>query len=1315
MTALTQGTCGQVTKNVPGPPVELQARREQRRQDGVTLAAQPDARLVTPNSELVLMDQHEAQGWRVRHKGERLDHLFEVRCDWVRTYGRADKHAIDSPDGSLTYDELDARANQLARYLRLRGAGAGDRIGLLLDRPTDSYAAILAVLKIGAAYVPLDVDVTAGEIGIAGIGLACGYLNRDDLTEKAYIPDFLGIPANPSGRIFRAGDLGRVNPDGEIEYVSQIDGGRIDGDRIDGNGAARRYWTEIDEIESDLLRASQASAPPAIELPVPEAVDLLVPQAVEPPVPQAIDLPVPQAIDLPELQVIDLPVPRAEKPLPAVDRVKPPASPAGAAATTDTERELSALLSEVVGVDRVEVDANFFDELGADSMVLARFCARLRRREDLPSISMKDVYQHPTIRGLATAFAPAPVAAPPPARSETERALTEVLAEVLGSDQVTADSHFFDELGADSMVMTRFCARLRKREDLPSISIKDVYQHPTIRGLAIAFTDQAPTAPVGSSAPASTSSPVPPKPEARRPASTREYLFCGALQFLLFLGYAFVYARIFESAFLWITAGETLLDKYLRAVATGGAIFLLQCTLPILAKWVLIGRWKPQEIRVWSLAYVRFWFVKTLIQANPLVRLFIGSPLYVLYLRALGAKIGRGVVIFSKHMPVCTDLLTIGDGTVIRKDTFLTCYRAHAGLIQTGTVTLGKDVFVGEATVIDIETSMGDGAQIGHSSSLHRGQSVPDGERWHGSPGQRSETNYRPAGAADCGSARRAVYSALQLLKVLVLYVPLAFGVASLFFSEISWLGALLGSEPLTWTSWSFYGQALIASVVFFFGALLLTVLVSFTVPRVLNLAIEPDKVYPLYGFHYALHRTIARMTNAKFLTTLFGDSSYIAHYLRFLGYKLSPLVQAGSNFGKETRHETPYLVSVGTGTVCADGISFVNADFSSTSFSVSRASIGANSFTGNVITYPSQGKIGDNCLLGTKVLVPIDGEVRENVGLLGSPSFEIPRTVARDSRFHHLASGDELRRGLAGKNRHNTVTIALHLLAQWFLSFVLILGALCATDLYASRGTSALALWAVLSLVISVFYQVLVERAARGFRALRPTYCSIYQLDFWRVERFLKNSSDAHMVLNGTPFKNLAWRMLGVRLGKRLFDDGCSMAEKNMVTIGDDVTLNAGSAIQCHSQEDYAYKSDYITVGSGCTVGTAALVHYGVTMGDGAVLAPDSFLMKGEEVPPNAHWGGNPAHEMRDPMLVVEAPALNAAAPVLVEQPRSAAPVEGTSVAAGGLVPPSAELAPSPEPLTAAAPVPPPDPAEMRWFGYGDLPVLDAGLQQGR
>jgi len=90
-------------------------------------------------------------------------------------------------------------------------------------------------------------------------------------------------------------------------------------------------------------------------------------------------------------------------------------------------------------------------------------------------------------------------------------------------------------------------------------------------------------------------------------------------------------------------------------------------------------------------------------------------------------------------------------------------------------------------------------------------------------------------------------------------------------------------------------------------------------------------------------------------------------------------------------------------------------------------------------------------------------------------------------------------------------------------------------------------------------------------------------------------------------------------------------MSEKNIVTIGDDVTLNAGCFIQCHSQEDYAFKSDATTIGSGSTIGIGATVHYGVTMGDGAVLAPESFLMKGEEIPPGERWGGNPAQEVPD------------------------------------------------------------------------------------
>jgi non-ribosomal peptide synthetase-like protein len=314
-----------------------------------------------------------------------------------------------------------------------------------------------------------------------------------------------------------------------------------------------------------------------------------------------------------------------------------------------------------------------------------------------------------------------------------------------------------------------------------------------------------------------------------------------------------------------------------------------------------------------------------------------------------------------------------------------------------------------------------------------------------------------------------------------------------------------------------------------------------------------------------------------------------------------------------------------------ADGLSIINADYSSTSFRVSRATIGPHNFLGNYVAYPSQGRTGDNCLLATKVMVPVDGEVREDVGLLGSPSFEIPRSVQRDSRFDHLKSGDELGRRLAAKNKHNAVTMGLYLLVHWVYLFGVALLASGAAELYHPVGASVIALAIVLALLFSVVYFVLVERAATVFKVLRPQYCSIYEPYFWSHERYWKLSTQPMMILDGTPFKGLIWRLLGVRIGRRVFDDGCVIMEKTLVTIGDDCALNAGSTIQPHSQEDATFKSDRITIGAGCTLGIGALVHYGVTMGDGVDLAPDSFLMKGEEVPPRARWGGNPAREIRD------------------------------------------------------------------------------------
>ena len=57
-----------------------------------------------------------------------------------------------------------------------------------------------------------------------------------------------------------------------------------------------------------------------------------------------------------------------------------------AGATTGTEGIFGEVLADLLRVDRLSVESHFFDELGADSLVMAHFCARVRRRGDLPSM-----------------------------------------------------------------------------------------------------------------------------------------------------------------------------------------------------------------------------------------------------------------------------------------------------------------------------------------------------------------------------------------------------------------------------------------------------------------------------------------------------------------------------------------------------------------------------------------------------------------------------------------------------------------------------------------------------------------------------------------------------------------------------------------------------------------------------------------------------------------------------------------------------------------------------------------------------------------
>jgi non-ribosomal peptide synthetase-like protein len=984
---------------------------------------------------------------------------------------------------------------------------------------------------------------TQGEIGLAGIGLAKGYVNREDLTDKAFIPDFLGIDNNPSGRIYRTGDLGRINDMGEIEYFG----------RIDTQVKIRGYRIELTEIESVLLQV------PGVAQAV---VDTYEQQ------PGLIELVAYYSLrkDTPDIDVADL-----------------------------RERLQSQLPSYMVPA--------YFECLEAIPMLPSDKADR--KNLPRPSSSRSNA-------GGQEYVAPA---------NEAEEQLSVALASVLHVEKVSTRANFFTDLGANSLMLAYFFSLTRKNTELPPLAMKDAYQNPTVEKLAAVLANKRPpvASPLGDF-----------EPTERIIASTRQFVVCGILQLLIFLAYTYLTITLMVYGYRWALAAPDFIQIWGRSVIFSLATFVGLSVVPIALKWAIVGRWKAEEIPLWSLAYVRFWFIKSLINTNPL-RMFAGSPLFNVYLRALGAKIGHDVALFSTAVPVCTDLLTIGDGTVIRKDCLFSGYRAYRGIVQVGPVTLGKNVLVGEKTVLDIDTVMGDGSQIGHSSSLQRGQVIPANERWHGSPAERTETDYRAVEPANVTLLRKFLYSFWLVFNRLVALSPLVLTLV------VVALPQYLQADLLWNDTVGFLAELVVVSLLLLVGGIIIAMVVVATLPRLLNLFLVPGKVYPLYGFHYAIHRTVTRLTNIRYLHQLVGDSSLILHYLSWIGYRQPNPVQTGSNYGVEIKHDTPYTVTVGSGTMVSDGLSISTADVSNTSFRVVSTRIGGDNFFGNDILYPSAGKTGENCLFGTKTMIPIDGPIREGIGLLGSPPFEIPRSVERDAAFNDLKTAEELRTRLPAKNRHNGLTLALFLMLQWFSVFVALwIGSIDLTY-FEAFGTDlegfgapivAAGLYAIGFVLVAI--AIIAERVSQLGHKLVPRFCSIYEDPFWYHERFWKFASGGFLGLfNGTPFKPMIWRCLGVHMGKRVFDDGCAIPEKTLVSVGDDTILNAGSCLQCHSMEDGAFKLDSVSVGSRCTIGVGGFVHYGVTMRDGSELTADSFLMKGADVPEDGLFGGNPAEEL--------------------------------------------------------------------------------------
>ncbi|GAA1956152.1 Pls/PosA family non-ribosomal peptide synthetase [Kitasatospora viridis] len=181
-------------------------------------------------------------------------------------------------------------------------------------------------------------------------------------------------------------------------------------------------------------------------------------------------------------------------------------------------------------------------------------------------------------------------------------------------------------------------------------------------------------------------------------------------------------------------------DGTAAALAVGGVITagatVAACLVTTLAKWLLVGRFRVGEHPLWSSFVWRNELYDTFVEELAMPwggQALLGTPYLNLWLRSLGAKIGRGAWCETHWLPEA-DLITVGPGASVNRGTVLQTHLFHDRVMRLDVVELDEGSTLGPNSIVLPGTTIGAGASIGGASLAMRGESIPASTRWIGNP-----------------------------------------------------------------------------------------------------------------------------------------------------------------------------------------------------------------------------------------------------------------------------------------------------------------------------------------------------------------------------------------------------------------------------------------------------------------------------------------------------------------------------------------------------------------------------------------------------
>jgi non-ribosomal peptide synthetase-like protein len=791
--------------------------------------------------------------------------------------------------------------------------------------------------------------------------------------------------------------------------------------------------------------------------------------------------------------------------------------------------------------------------------------------------------------------------------SPLQQQMVAIWAEVLGlgSGNVSVEADFFLDLGGHSLLAAQVISRLRGDGIAPQLSVGDLYARPSIRALAQHAATLADIAVC----------PPQDRPVPRRPGAGR-VTAAGSTQF----GMLYLLLLIFgapAAVVLGLADGVlSLATLWWLAATTPVGYVLGRLLVPPLAARLLSRGLRPGRYPLWGATYLRLWLLDKLM-AGSLAGLLSGSPLLPPYLRLLGGRIGRRCHIATASLSLPW-LLDIGDDVSIGYGAQLRSVTVEEGWVTVKPVVVGDRAFVGANAVLQPGASLGADAGLAEQSLAAEDQHIPAREHWVGSPSMPSSEPDPVLESIRCRSVPQTRWSRWLLVgygaDALVLEL-LPFVIAAPVVALI-WISLLLAG-PVTALMLGFLaGPLYVLSACWVIG-----------LGKQLVLASTPPGVHPLRS-SLGLRKWLTDKLLAASLvsTNSLYATLYAVPWLRALGAKVGPRSEVST-----ASQLDPDLLTLGTESFVADMASVGSAVYHHGYFMVDHTKVGRRSFVGNAALLRAGTTLGDNSLIGVHTTAPAGG-VPAGTSWLGSPPIHLPRRQSSEG-FDDDLTFRPSRRRVAGRLAIEFVRVTL---PATLVTLAVLLGLLTAAWVAARFGVvgalfglPAVALLAGLMVVVTVaaLKWVIVGRYRTRVEPLWSMFVRRTEL----VTGLYESAAVLALLagLTGTPMLGVLLRLFGARVGSRSCLATTHLTEFDLVRLGEDVTVGAGSSLQTHLFEDRVMKMSTVTIESSATVSARSVVLYDAVVGSDSTLDALSLLMKGERLEPGTRWRGIPCQAM--------------------------------------------------------------------------------------